>query len=392
MNDSLAVGAVGWSNTPLSEISDFRSGAPISVSKLSRQSESNPIPVFGGNGIAGYTSSATNHEPTVILGRVGQKCGAVYQSTGDAWITDNALFASKFKRPLDVRFLAFALEAANLNSAKNHNDLPLITQSILRDIQIPWIESPGEQRAIAQALTDADSLATILERAIAKKQAMKQGAIQQLLTGRTRLPGFSALWSAAKLGDVGVFLKGRGVKRDDVRATGVPCIRYGELYTDFENYTDRAISFVDAEVAVTALPLEPGDLLFAGSGETRDEIGKCIAYVDEARAVAGGDLIILRGTGFNPVYLALLANTPSVVVQKSRAGQGDAVVHISSKALARIQVDLPPQDEQDAIVSVVLDLDREIDALRLRLAKARDVKQGMMQQMLTGRIRLAVQE
>ena len=151
--------------------------------------------------------------------------------------------------------------------------------------------------------------------------------LRQLLTGRTRLPGFSEPWSTTSLGAVGMFLKGRGIKRDDVRATGVPCVRYGELYTAFNDYTAEARSFVTPEIAATALPLQSGDLLFTGSGETRDEIGKCVAYVGKAPAVAGGDLIVLRGSSFNPVYLALSANAPAVLKQKARAGQGDAVAH-----------------------------------------------------------------
>ena len=76
------------------------------------------------------------------------------------------------------------------------------------------------------------------------------------------------------------------------------------------------------DIAATAIALNTGDVLFAGSGETRDEIGKCVAYVGPTPAVAGGDVIVLRGNQCNPIYLALLANTPEVIRQKARAGQG----------------------------------------------------------------------
>lgn len=385
-----AVAGDSWLKLPISEIADFGSGDLISVARLSERSAGSRIPVFGGNGIAGYTSSATISEPTVILGRVGQKCGVVYRNHGPAWITDNALYARQFRRLVDVQFFALALEAARLNDARNYNDLPLITQSILRDIQVAWPESVEEQHRIAEALSDVDGMIASLERIVSKKQAIKQGVMQQLLMGRTRLPGFSRPWSSVPLGTLGIFLKGRGIKRDDVRGIGIPCIRYGELYTAFNDYTSEARSFVTPEVASTALPLRTGDLLFAGSGETREDIGKCIAYVGDASAVAGGDLIVLRGDGFNSVYIALLMNTPIVASQKARAGQGDAVVHINSHALGAILADLPEQDEQDAIASVILDADRELSSLRQRLAKARAIKQGMMQQLLTGRTRLPV--
>ena len=223
---------------------------------------------------------------------------------------------------------------------------------------------------------------------MAKRQAIKQGMMQQLLTGYARLPGFSSAWTTVTLGDMGTFLKGRGVKRDDVQATGVPCIRYGELYTRFINYTATTNSFVSLEVARTALPIRAGDLLFAGSGETREEIGVCVAYVGDAAAVAGGDIVVLRGGSFNPVYLATLVNTPAVVSQKARAGQGDAVVHIHSRALAAITVSIPMRTEQDAIAEVLMDADSELNVLRARLSKARAIKQGMMQELLTGQTRL----
>jgi len=249
-----------------------------------------------------------------------------------------------------------------------------------------------EQRRIASTLSDVDDLVNGLERLITKKQAIKQGMMQELLTGRTRLPGFAGSWSKTTLGSLGTFLKGRGIKRDDVRSIGTACIRYGELYTTFSDYTDKTRSFVSARVAATALPLRTGDLLFAGSGETRDEIGKCVAYIGAVPVVAGGDVIVLRGDQFNPVYLSLLANTPEVVTQKARAGQGDAVVHIYSQALAAVEVDMPSRAEQDAVVRLILDVDQELALLRERLAKARNVKQGMMQELLTGRTRLPLQE
>ena len=190
------------------------------------------------------------------------------------------------------------------------------------------------------------------------------------------------------LGQLGNFLRGKGIKRDEVSGVGVPCIRYGELYTAYEDYTFETRSFVSQAVAETALPLGPGDLLFAGSGETRAEIGKCVAYVGPTPAVVGGDVLVLRGDQFNSIYLALLLNTPAMAAQKARVGQGDAVVHIYRAALAAIEVDLPSRSQQDAIADVVIDANREITSLGRHLAKVEYIKRGMMQELLTGKTRL----
>lgn len=268
---------------------------------------------------------------------------------------------------------------------------PQISLVQVRDTIIPALPL-GSQRAIATALSDADELIAALVRLIGKRQAIKRGMLQRLLTGKTRLPGFTEPWSTTTFGELGTFLKGRGVKRDDVQLSGVPCIRYGELYTTFNDYTASSRSFVTPEVAATALPLRHGDLLFAGSGETREEIGKCVAYVGPKPAVAGGDIVVLRGSRYNPVFLGLLANTPVVAIQKTRAGQGDAIVHINSRALAAISIEVPRKEEQDAIAAVITDVDCALATLREQLTKARMVKQGMMHELLTGRTRLLIEE
>jgi type I restriction enzyme S subunit len=309
---------------------------------------------------------------------VGETFGAfmaIYRSKANSYL-QYFFQVDDFKRQID----------AHLGATINQ-----ITNNSLNNVVVA-LPSPTEQRAIADRLMDADRYIATLGQLIAKKQAVGQGMMQQLLTGRSRLPGFSDPWVRTVLGTVGIFQKGRGVKRDDVRSSGVPCIRYGELYTAFSDYTSQARSFVTSDVAATALPLKSGDLLFAGSGETREEIGKCVAYIGPAPAVAGGDVIVLRGDRFNPVYLAMLANMSDVARQRARAGQGNAVVHISSRALAEIEVTLPPREEQDAIAKVIIDVEREIKALERRLAKAEDIKQGMMQELLSGRTRLPVQE
>ena len=250
------------------------------------------------------------------------------------------------------------------------------------------VPPPAEQRAIAEALSDVDGLLAALEALIAKKRAIKQAAMQQLLTGKSRLPGFSGAWETMRLGDLGAFSKGRGIKRDDVSDTGLPCIRYGELYTRYKDYILNPVSRIPSAVALEALPIKKGDLLFAGSGETAEEIGICAAYLGEEPAYAGGDVIILTPSGQNSIYLGHLMNHPTVATQKARMGQGDAVVHISASNLAQVSIELPPLTEQTAIASILSDMDAEIAALERRRDKTRVVKQGMMQQLLTGRVRL----
>jgi len=258
------------------------------------------------------------------------------------------------------------------------------------DLVKVWLPVPPllEQDAIASVLGDMNALLAGLDRLISKKRDLKRAAMQQLLTGQTRLPGFQGNWEVKRLGDLGTFFKGSGVKKDESRSGDLPCIRYGEIYTHHNDCIKSFNSWISPEVATTATRLKSGDLLFAGSGETKAEIGKCVAFVHACEAYAGGDIVILRPVGADPVFMGYYCNTSPINAQKASKGQGDAVVHISAAALGSIAVRLPKQDEQTAIATVLSDMDAELTALEARRDKTRALKQGMMQELLTGRTRL----
>jgi len=264
---------------------------------------------------------------------------------------------------------------------------PNITSNDIRNFPVacPHID---EQNIIATALGDMDALLKSLDRLIAKKRDIKQAAMQQLLTGKTRLPGFEGEWEVKRLGELGVFLKGSGIKKDESQSGDIPCVRYGEIYTYHNDHVRQYKSWVSPQIATTATRLQQGDLLFAGSGETKEEIGKCVAFLDNFEAYAGGDIVILRQKENDPVFMGYRCNVGDVKVQKSSKGQGDAVVHISATALSDVGFPLPCLKEQTAIAAVLSDMDAEISALEKRRVKTADIKQAMMQELLTGKTRL----
>ena len=261
------------------------------------------------------------------------------------------------------------------------------TAKIVKLIPVP-LPPLLEQSAIAIALSDVDALIVALDQLINKKRDIKQAVMQELLTGKKRLPGFSGELSSVCLGELGNFSKGKGIKKDDVIASGIPCVRYGEIYTHYNDYIKEVHSFISVDIAKESQQIKSGDLLFAGSGETAEEIGKCVAYLKDEEAYAGGDIVIFSPREQNSMYLGYLMNHPSIVVQKARMGQGDAVVHISGKNLAELKLRLPPLEEQIAIAAVFSDMGAEIAALEARREKTCALKEGMMQELLTGRIRL----
>lgn len=196
-------------------------------------------------------------------------------------------------------------------------------------------------------------------------------------------------WSAEPLGLAGKFLKGQGIRKDDAMSGAIPCVRYGEIYTHHEEVIRRFNSFISADVARFATLLKPGSLLFAGSGETKEEIGKAVAYLGPVPAYAGGDIIIFVPASINPTFLGYALNAPVVASQKASLGQGDAIVHITASALSEVRVPVPSiKSEQEAIAEALGDADALIESLQQLIAKKRATKQGAMQALLTGRQRL----
>lgn len=189
-------------------------------------------------------------------------------------------------------------------------------------------------------------------------------------------------WSITPLSKVGSFSKGKGIKKDEVQTDGIPCVRYGELYTKYDNIITIFHSYISEEVAASSIQIREGDILFAGSGETREEIGKCAAMLYADRVYAGGDIVVLRPNNFDSTLLGYLLNAPIIAKQKSVKGQGDAVVHIYSSGLANVKIPVPPPAEQKAIATALSDVDTLITNLDKLIAKKKAIKQGAMQRLL----------
>jgi type I restriction enzyme S subunit len=196
-------------------------------------------------------------------------------------------------------------------------------------------------------------------------------------------------WKITNLGELGGFSKGKGISKSQVTTDGLPCVRYGEIYTVHDNVITEFYSFIHRGVARNSQRLKKNDILFAGSGETRDEIGKCAAFVHDIEAYAGGDIVILSPVFGDSRFLGYLLNSPCIITQKASAGQGDAVVHISARHLSSIQIPLPPTiEEQEAIATALSDTDILIKNLEKVIEKKRSIKKGAMQELLTGKKRL----
>ena len=201
-----------------------------------------------------------------------------------------------------------------------------------------------------------------------------------------------AHWDVRCLGRIGRFFKGGGGTKEDERESGVPCVRYGDLYTHHRFFITASRACVSPELAATAYtPLRYGDVLFAGSGETIDEIGKSAVNLIRGSACCGGDVIIFRPSiRVAPRFLGYASDCPLSARQKASMGRGFTVMHIYSRDLKYMVVALPPLLEQAAIVRFLDHADRSIRryirAKQKLIALLEEQKQALIHQAVTGKI------
>lgn len=186
------------------------------------------------------------------------------------------------------------------------------------------------------------------------------------------------------LTEVGTLIRGRGGSKADAVSEGMPCIRYGELYTHHHEVVRRFHSFIPKDRASAYTALQPGDVVFAGSGETFEEIGKAAAFCGDTVAYTSGDTIVLRpGRSADGRFLGYAVNSASAARHKSRMGQGSSVIHISAKHIGEHRLRLPPLPEQRRIAEILDTLDDLIRKTEQLIAKLRQVKQGLLHDLLT---------
>jgi type I restriction enzyme S subunit len=254
---------------------------------------------------------------------------------------------------------------------------------------IPAILPPiEEQRRIAEILNTWDRAIDKIDKLIENSEARKRALTHQLLTGAQRLPSFHRPWRQKTLRSLGPFKKGKGLSRDHVGSHGVPCVLYGDLYTKYDSVVRAFTSFIPAASAGESQLIRKGDLLFTASGETAEEIGKCVAYLGNEDAYAGGDILIQSPKSDDPEYLGYLLNHASVVQQRTRLAQGHSIVHISAANLGAMVLNLPDQKEQRAIAALLSKTDHSTRNLIRQRDHLASQKEALMQQLLTGKCRV----
>ena len=325
----------------------------------------------------------------LVFARTGASVGKSYEykpSDGRLVYAGFLIRVSPDTRRLDATFLSNFCRTEYywnwVRSVSLRSGQPGVNGAEYGSLLVP-VPPVNEQRAIATALSDADALIESLDRLIAKKRAIKQATMQQLLTGQTRLPGFTGEWETKRLGEF-VSIRNQKIMPSSVHPE-TPCI---ELEHIGQGDGRLLRSSTAKRSTASKYQFHAGDVLF---GRLRsylrkywlaEQDGICTTeiwplMVDSSQAVSGFLLGIVQTDRFN---------------ESASISYGTHMPRADWKVMRNFEVGLPSVKEQTAIAAVLSDMDTEIEALERRRDKARQTKQGMMQQLLTGRVRLVTPE
>lgn len=262
-------------------------------------------------------------------------------------------------------------------------------------IPLPPIE---EQRRIASALTSIDNLIDSLDKLIAKKRDIKQGAMQQLLSGKKRLKGFTDKWETLLFKDIFTFLTTNTFAREVLNIKGeIKNIHYGDILTNYSEILDVSktdLPYIDSNKVTRYNPVilaQDGDIIIADTAEDETVCKATEIYnIGNAKVVSGLHTMWCRPKNniFAPKFLGYFINSSMFHDQILPLIQGIKVSSVSKNAIKHTWISFPTISEQQAISSVLTSMDNELSALEAKRKKYEQIKQGMMQQLLTGKIRL----
>jgi type I restriction enzyme S subunit len=259
-------------------------------------------------------------------------------------------------------------------------------------LEVPLPVPPqSEQRAIAEALSDVDGMLAALDRLIAKKRDLKQAAMQQLLTGQTRLPGSHGDWEYATLGELFTFKNGLN-KGKQFFGYGTPIVNFMDVFENAGILSCELRGRVSlSNQELTNFDVRKGDVLFTRTSETREEIGMAAVILDDPYLTVFSGFL-LRGRPKNDrlvdIFKAYCFRSAFVRKQIISKASYTTRALTNGRILSCIILPMPPIPEQTAIAEFLSDMDAELAALEQRREKTRLLKQAMMQELLTGRTRL----
>jgi type I restriction enzyme S subunit len=248
----------------------------------------------------------------------------------------------------------------------------------LSNVQIPVPPISDQQRIVSYLDAEFAKIEALKANAEKQLQAAKdlfQAALKELLTPKEG-------WKMKTIDSLQTDMyRGSGITREQIRLEGVPCVRYGEIYTTYNYWFEECVSHTDEQIINSKKYFEHGDILFAITGESVEDIGKSIAYLGHNKCLAGGDIIVMKHNQ-NPKYLAYALSTPDAIAQKGFGKTKLKVVHTNAPSLKAIVLPIPTLPEQQRIADRLDALSANVKALQTNYTETitlcNDLKQALL--------------
>jgi type I restriction enzyme S subunit len=348
-------------------------------------------------------------------GEIGR--AAIWEAQLDECFYQKALHRLRplrgFNIDLMVAYLRYWTEHGMLSDYVSQTSIAHLTREKFAEVPLP-VPRPEEQRAIAGALSDVDALIGALDKLIAKKRDIKQAAMQQLLTGKKPLPGFETAngkykqtevgvipedWEIKPLADLFSFSGGFSASRDQLSSEGHCYLHYGDIHKSSKTFVDVRAEYLEIpkldvplrRVASCSL-LTDGDVVFVDASEDDEGTSRHVVVINQENIpyISGLHTIAAKSktAELDNRYKRFCFQSRDIKRQFYFYAVGTKVSGISKTNIRKIFLPIPPLPEQRAVASVLSDMDAEIGALEQRRDKTRALKQGMMQELLTGKTRL----
>ncbi len=317
------------------------------------------------NAIYGYTNIAKIIEPAVTIAARGTIGYAEYRDYPYFPIIRLLTLVPKKKNELNTKYLYYCLEGKHYKVPTS--GIPQLTAPMLKQIEIP-VPPLEVQREIVHIL---DSFTSLTAELTAELTARKK----QYNYYRDKLLSFDNTVKKVKLKDIAVDIyRGAGIKREEVTETGIPCVRYGEIYTTYNTWFDACVSHTKLEYVSNPKYFEQGDILFAITGESVEDIAKSVAYIGNEKCLAGGDIVVLKHNQ-EPRYLAHVLSTYEARQQKSKGKIKSKVVHSSVPAIEDIEIPLPSMEVQRRYADVLDNFEKICNDLNIGLPAEIEARQ-----------------
>jgi len=320
-------------------------------------------------------------------------------------IIDNNTQALIPNKEIDNIFSYYLFMCIDMNWFNKDGTIPCINNQKLLDFFIPDIPMDKQKKIVKYLDYKTSLIDKLIEKTKKKIELLKEKRtslinhsvtkglnpdVEMKDSGIDFIGEVPQHWKIQKGSTIGQYSKGKGIGKDEVKENGLPCIRYGEIYTIYNRIVYSTRSFISEDENNNRVKVSKGAVLLTGSGETFEDIGKSIVYMGE-EAYVGGDIIIIKlKKDIQPLFFSYLINSESIRNQKAMLGRGDIIVHIYPKNLREMSFCIPPISEQIQITNFLDEYTQKIDTIiekeNRRINLLKEYRKSLISEVVTGKI------